>query len=302
MVANLESELCMFVASVNSVVEPVAHEQARLPGAEQFNIEGLDAILDRIFQNAPSPVSVVSAEDTTVSSGTRSSALNSGANANGCNELQDFSPGGIFDSTRGEIISGSEPSTAGDASMSPHSAELLAMNKLMSAQLDYAKSELDINRHRVQWLESQLALREEQVAVLPELFARAGTLCQVEKEVAGLQQILKSEREKTGNLERFSRILRSTNDELTVQLIIANNTVEQLRAEHEAKLDEMRIEAKNTIAQLSIELEMVSRESARYARELNCVRRELEEVKQSESFWTRLINWWRCSFITSPQP
>jgi len=78
--------------------------------------------------------------------------------------------------------------------------------KLLESQLDYRNTELNESLRRMQWLENELAAREDQIKFLPELLKRSIDATRYELELDDLKL----------KLEFLSSELSAANDQLSV--------------------------------------------------------------------------------------
>lgn len=183
------------------------NSMAELPGIDPASLEGLEPLLDRVFNFDPD-----AALEMTEIKPLRIAPVQ---------EVEEEEYGlELFSSDAPDIISaGGRYSPSGESLLV---GELKATIDLLRAQLDYAATELKESNNRVRWLETQMAAKEDQLALLPDLLSRAGQLTVAEKEMAVLRQDADELKARTAEMNELCAEFRSGLEELIKDIEQAN--------------------------------------------------------------------------------
>ncbi|MCC7530680.1 MAG: hypothetical protein IT342_19305 [Candidatus Melainabacteria bacterium] len=142
------------------------------PIMDPASLEGLEPLLDRVFSAAPPAHPDVRPFMTPIAP-PAPGTINSG-------ELF-----GVDDEI--EIISSGAPRSSDSAEANMVINELCATIDLLRAQLSFSNSELRFAHDRNRWLEMQIATREDQLRLMPDLMTRAAQVTVAERELKVIQ-------------------------------------------------------------------------------------------------------------------
>jgi len=151
----------MTLTNLNTNFEP--------PAIDPASLEGLEPLLDRVFSAAPPAHPDIRPFMSPIAP-----------------PLESTSDSGELFGADVEIISGSSDSSErADASLVIN--ELCATIDLLRAQLAFSNAELRFAADRNRWLEMQIATKEDQLRLMPDLISRAAQVTVAERELQGIQ-------------------------------------------------------------------------------------------------------------------
>lgn len=183
----------MTFTNLNTSFEP--------PIMDPASLEGLEPLLDRVFSVAPPAHPDVSPFMTPLAP-----------------PLEGTSDSGELFSADTEIISSGAPVSSESADASMVINELCATIDLLRAQLAYSNSELRFAADRNRWLEMQIASKEDQLRLMPDLMSRAAQVTIAERELKDIQmdadRLLEDTREIREIAEQLSASLSESLKEL----------------------------------------------------------------------------------------
>ncbi len=133
-------------------------------------LEGLEPLLDRVFSAAP-PAHPDVRPFMTPMAPQRAGTIDSGE---------------LFGADE-DIISSGVPRSSESADASLVINELCATIDLLRAQLAFSNSELRFAHDRNRWLEMQIATKEDQLSLMPDLMTRAAQVTVAERELKVIQ-------------------------------------------------------------------------------------------------------------------
>ncbi|MBC8000813.1 MAG: hypothetical protein IAF58_22890 [Leptolyngbya sp.] len=178
----------MTFTNLNTSFEPPVFDRASL--------DGLEPLLDSVFSAAPpidaTPDSPITKLHAVPETGTGIGAEIFGADI--------------------EIMSGiSKYKDNDDASIVIN--ELCATIDLLRAQLSFSNSELKFSANRNHWLETQIATKEDQLQLLPDLMTRASQVTIAERELFDIRLDADRLLDETREIREIAEQLRMTVDE-----------------------------------------------------------------------------------------
>ncbi|MCC6978200.1 MAG: hypothetical protein IT343_07750 [Candidatus Melainabacteria bacterium] len=183
----------MTFTNLNASFEP--------PIMDPASLEGLEPLLDRVFSVAPPAHPDVRPFMTPLAP-----------------PLEGTSDSGELFSADTEIISSGAPVSSESADASMVINELCATIDLLRAQLAYSNSELRFAADRNRWLEMQIASKEDQLRLMPDLMSRAAQVTIAERELKDIQmdadRLLEDTREIREIAEQLSASLSESLKEL----------------------------------------------------------------------------------------
>jgi len=183
----------MTFTNLNTSFEP--------PIMDPASLEGLEPLLDRVFSVAPPAHPDVRPFMTPLAP-----------------PLEGTSDSGELFSADTEIISSGAPVSSESADASMVINELCATIDLLRAQLAYSNSELRFAADRNRWLEMQIASKEDQLRLMPDLMSRAAQVTIAERELKDIQmdadRLLEDTREIREIAEQLSASLSESLKEL----------------------------------------------------------------------------------------
>jgi hypothetical protein len=183
----------MTFTNLNTSFEP--------PIMDPASLEGLEPLLDRVFSVAPPANPDVRPFMTPLAP-----------------PLEGTSDSGELFSADTEIISSGAPVSSESADASMVINELCATIDLLRAQLAYSNSELRFAADRNRWLEMQIASKEDQLRLMPDLMSRAAQVTIAERELKDIQmdadRLLEDTREIREIAEQLSASLSESLKEL----------------------------------------------------------------------------------------
>lgn len=171
------------------------------PVMDPASLEGLEPLLDRVFSAAPPAQPDVRPFMTQFAP-----------------PLESTSDSGDIFGADAEIISSGAPviSEKDEASMVIN--ELCATIDLLRAQLAFSNSELRFAADRNRWLEMQIATKDDQLRLMPDLMSRAAQVTIAERELKDIQldadRLLDDTREIREIAEQLSASLNESLKEL----------------------------------------------------------------------------------------
>ncbi|MBA3857791.1 MAG: hypothetical protein C0507_12860 [Cyanobacteria bacterium PR.3.49] len=183
----------MTFTNLNTSFEP--------PVMDPASLEGLEPLLDRVFSAAPPANPDIRPFLTQIAP-----------------PLDGTSDSGDLFSADSEIISSGLPfsSERDDATLVIN--ELCATIDLLRAQLAFSNSELRFAADRNRWLEMQIATKEDQLRLMPDLMTRAAQVTVAERELKDIQidadRLLDDTREIREIAEQLSASLNESLKEL----------------------------------------------------------------------------------------
>ena len=142
------------------------------PSMDPASLEGLEPLLDRVFSAAP-PVHPDIRPFMTPIAPPLHRTVDSG-------EL-------FCANDESEIISSGAPQSSDNSDASMVINELCATIDLLRAQLSFSNSELRFAHDRNRWLEMQIATKEDQLSLMPDLMTRAAQVTVAERELKVIQ-------------------------------------------------------------------------------------------------------------------
>lgn len=151
------------------------------PAIDPASLEGLEPLLDRVFSADPlGPVNPV--------------PVNRIAHADVRPFMSPVAPppprttdSAFIFGGDDEIIGAGSPKSQDSADASLVINELCATIDLLRAQLSYSNSELRFSNDRNRWLEVQIATKEDQLRLMPDLMTRAAQVTIAERELKEIQ-------------------------------------------------------------------------------------------------------------------
>ncbi len=171
------------------------------PVMDPASLEGLEPLLDRVFSAAPPAHPDVRPFMTPIAQ-LPTSTVDSGE---------------LFGADD-EIISSGTPRSSESAEASMVINELCATIDLLRAQLAFSNSELRFAHDRNRWLEMQIATKEDQLSLMPDLMTRAAQVTVAERELKVIQadadRLLDDTREIREIAEQLSATLNESLKEL----------------------------------------------------------------------------------------
>lgn len=187
---------------------------------DPVSLDGLDdflnGLLDKVFDDQESetacPPSTVRAfrrsadREVILASGSDSAVENVLDDLFGPDDIIDFSPGIIAPSSR--AVDGSRPSLF--EADSDHLAEWQLKVRLLESQLDYRNEELKRSLERIRFVETQLAAKDDQLRLLPELLKRGIDATRYEMELSELRDQLEELSEDLSKAQSRLEDVRST--------------------------------------------------------------------------------------------
>lgn len=183
----------MTITNLNTNFEP--------PSMDPASLEGLEPLLDRVFSAAPPAHPDVRPFMTAV------------APPPPCT----VGSGELFGADD-EIISSGAPKLSDSAEATMVINELCATIDLLRAQLSFSNSELRFAHDRNRWLEMQIATKEDQLLLMPDLMTRAAQVTVAERELKVIQadadRLLDDTREIREIAEQLSQSLNESLKEL----------------------------------------------------------------------------------------
>lgn len=183
----------MTFTNLNTSFEP--------PVMDPASLEGLEPLLDRVFSAAPPANPDIRPFMTQIAP-----------------SLDGTSDSGDLFSADGEIISSGMPFSSERDDASVVINELCATIDLLRAQLAFSNSELRFAADRNRWLEMQIATKEDQLRLMPDLMTRAAQVTVAERELKDIQidadRLLDDTREIREIAEQLSASLNESLKEL----------------------------------------------------------------------------------------
>lgn len=187
---------------------------------DPVSLEGLDdflnGLLDKVFEDGEnetsSPPSTVRAfrrsadREVILSSGSDNAVENVLDDLFGPDDIIDFSPGIIAPSNR--AVDDSRPSLF--EADTDHLAEWKLKVRLLESQLDYRNGELKRSLERIRFVETQLAAKDDQLRLLPELLKRGIDATRYEMELSELRDQLEGLSEDLSKAQNRLEDVRST--------------------------------------------------------------------------------------------
>ncbi|MGE0263415.1 MAG: hypothetical protein AB7V06_12140 [Candidatus Obscuribacterales bacterium] len=187
---------------------------------DPVSLEGLDdflnGLLDKVFDDGDnetaSPPSTVRAfrrpsdSEIVLAAGTDNAVENVLDDLFGPDDIIDFSPGIIAPSNR--AIDDSRPSLF--EADTDHLAEWKLKVRLLESQLDYRNEELKRSLERIRFVETQLAAKDDQLRLLPELLKRGIDATRYEMELTELKDQLECLSEDLSKAQNRLEDVRST--------------------------------------------------------------------------------------------
>ncbi len=171
------------------------------PVLDPISLEGLEPLLDRVFSAAPPAHPDVRPFMTPIAPPAPSTV----------------DSGELFGADD-EIISSGTPKSSDSAEASMVINELCATIDLLRAQLAFSNSELRFAHDRNRWLEMQIATKEDQLSLMPDLMTRAAQVTVAERELRVIQadadRLLDDTREIREIAEQLSATLNESLKEL----------------------------------------------------------------------------------------
>ena len=183
----------MTFTNLNTSFEP--------PVMDPASLEGLEPLLDRVFSAAPPTNPDIRSFMTPLAP-----------------PLEGTSDSGDLFSADCEIISSGMPVPSERDEASLVINELCATIDLLRAQLAFSNSELRFAADRNRWLEMQIATKEDQLRLMPDLMTRAAQVTIAERELKDIQldadRLLDDTRELREIAEQLSASLNESLKEL----------------------------------------------------------------------------------------
>ncbi len=171
------------------------------PVMDPASLEGLEPLLDRVFSAAPPAHPDVIPFMTPIAPPAP----------------RTVDSGELFGADD-EIISSGTPRSTDSAEASMVINELCATIDLLRAQLAFSNSELRFAHDRNRWLETQIATKEDQLSLMPDLMTRAAQVTVAERELKVIQadadRLLDDTREIREIAEQLSATLNQSLKEL----------------------------------------------------------------------------------------
>lgn len=171
------------------------------PVLDPISLEGLEPLLDRVFSAAPPAHPDVRPFMTPIAP-----------------PLPGTIDSGELFGADDEIISSGAPKSSDSAEASMVINELCATIDLLRAQLAFSNSELRFAHDRNRWLEMQIATKEDQLSLMPDLMTRAAQVTVAERELRVIQadadRLLDDTREIREIAEQLSATLNESLKEL----------------------------------------------------------------------------------------
>jgi hypothetical protein len=140
------------------------------PSMDPASLEGLEPLLDRVFSAAPPAHPDVRPFMTPIAPPSP----------------RTIDSGELFGADD-EIISSGTPKPSDSAEATMVINELCATIDLLRAQLSFSNSELRFAHDRNRWLEMQVATKEDQLRLMPDLMTRAAQVTVAERELKVIQ-------------------------------------------------------------------------------------------------------------------
>lgn len=198
------------------------NSMADQPPLDPASLEGLEPLLDRVFAaDAPVTPPVVSPVPRPLSLARGKNPAVIDRSLIATEDATEDEDDGIF-SGKSEIISSGSSAASRAADEVIVIDELRAIIDLLRAQLDYANVEMRASANRVRLLEAQLAAKDDQLLLLPDLLARASQLTVAEREMAVLREDADRLKVETAEMHKLSVEMQSGLQELLAQLELAN--------------------------------------------------------------------------------